>query len=100
MTSHPAAVPNPLQPQQVADMLDTLAAADQQVADALNVISTSRSPVNRATVTALERLLATLRPATDVRARLSGVDRRVLAAGIRVRRERHDGLHLVAAESR
>ena len=99
MTSQPAAVPNPLQPQQVADMLDTLAAADQQVAAVLNGISTSRSPVSRATVTALERLLATLRSATDVRARLSGVDRRVLAAGIRVRRERRKGLHLVTGES-
>ena len=97
MTSHPAAAP--LEPQQVADMLDTVAAADQQVAHVLNRISTSRSPVSRATVTALERLLATLRPATDVRARLNGVDRRVLAAGIRVRRERHDGLHLVTGES-
>lgn len=98
MTSQPAAVSSPLQPQQVADMLDALAEADQRVADVLNGISSSRSPVSRATVTALERLLATLRPATDVRARLSGVDRRVLAAAIRVRRERRDGLRLVTGE--
>lgn len=96
MTSQPAA--SPLEPHQVADMLDTLAAADQQVARVLDGISTSRSPVSRATVAALERLLATLRAATDVRARLNGVDRRVLAAGIRVRRERRDGLHLVTGE--
>jgi hypothetical protein len=90
--SSSAAEPSPLAPQQVADMLDTLAAADQQVAQILDRISASRSPVSRATVNALERLLATLRPAADVRARLTGVDRRVLDAGIRLRRERHDAL--------
>ncbi len=108
--SSPAAEPSPLTPQypltqhptsrqlgprQVADMLDTLATADRQVAEVLDRISASRSPVSRATVTALERLLATLRPAADVRARLTGVDHRVLAAGIRLRRERHDALRLV-----
>lgn len=94
----PTVEPNPLEPQEVADMLDTLAAADQQVAQVLDRISTSRSPVSRATITALERLLATLRPATDVRARLVSADRRVLAAGIRLRRERRDGLRLVGGE--
>ena len=96
--SSPAAEPSPLEPRQVADMLDTLAVTDQQVAQVLDRISTSRSPVSRATVTALERLLATLRPAADVRARLAGADRRVLAAGIRLRRERRDGLRLVCGE--
>ena len=94
----PAADPNPLEPHQVADMLDTLAVADQQVAQVLDRITASRSPVSRATVTALERLLATLRPAADVRIRLASVDRRILAAGIRLRRERHDGLRLVTGE--
>ena len=93
--SSPATEPSPLAPQQVADMLDTLAAADQRLAEVLDRISASRSPVRGATVSALERLLATLRPAADVRARLAGLDRRVLAAGIRLRRERHDGLRLV-----
>ncbi len=93
--SNPAAEPTDLEPQQVADMLDTLAVADRHVAQVLDRISTSKAPVSRATVTALERLLATLRPAADVRARLTGVDRRVLAAGIRLRRERHDRLRLV-----
>lgn len=96
--SSPAAKPNPLEPQEVADMLDTLAAADLKVAQVLDQISTSRSPVSRATVTALERLLATLRPAADVRLRLVGVDRAVLAAGLRLRREQRDGLHLVSGE--
>jgi hypothetical protein len=96
--SSPAAEPRPLEPRQVADMLDSLAVADQQVAHVLDRISASRSPVSRATVTALERLLATLRPAADVRARLAGTDQRVLAAGIRLRRERCDGLRLVGGE--
>jgi hypothetical protein len=96
--SSPAAEPSPLEPQQVADMLDTLAVADQEVAQVLDRISASRSPVSRATVTALERLLATLRPAADVRARLAGVDHRVLAAGISLRRERRDQLRLVRGE--
>lgn len=98
--SSPAAKRNPLEPQEVADMLDTLAVADLKVAQVLDQISTSRSPVSRATVTALERLLATLRPAADVRLRLAGVDRRVLAAGIRLRREQRDGLRLVSGELR
>lgn len=90
--SNSAAEPTTLEPQQVADMLDTLAVADRQVAQVLDRIFTSRSPVSRATVTALERLLATLRPAADVRARLTGVDRAVLATGIRLRRERHEDI--------
>ena len=77
-------------------MLDTLAAADEQVAAVLNGISTSRSPVSRASVRALERLLTTLRPAAEVRTRLARVDRGVLAAALRVRRERGDTLHLVS----
>lgn len=96
--SRPAADPARLEPYQVADMLDTLAVADRQVAQVLDRISASRSPVSRATVTALERLLATLRPAADLRIRLAGVDRGVLAAGIRLRRERRDGLRLVTGE--
>lgn len=97
--SSAATAPGPLEPRQVADMLDTLAAANQQVAAVLNGISTSRSPVSRASVTALERLLAMLRPAADVRARLARVDRAVLAAALAVRRERGDALHLVIGES-
>lgn len=89
---------SPLEPHQVADMLDTLAAADQQIAEVLDRISTSRSPVSRTTVTALERLLTTLRPAADVRSRLAGIDRGMLAAGMRLRRERREGLQLVAGE--
>jgi hypothetical protein len=96
--SSPATQPAPLEPAQVADMLDTLAVADQQIARVLDRISASRSPVSGATVTALERLLATLRPAAEVRARLAGADRRVLAAGIRLRRERRDGLRAVGGE--
>ena len=91
----PSARPDP---EQVVEMLDTLALADRQVAQVLDRISTSRSPVSRSTVAALERLLTTLRPAADVRARLAIVDRRVLAAAIRLRRERRDGLRIVGGE--
>ncbi len=97
--SSPAPQPSPRpDPEQVVEMLDTLALADRQVAQVLDRISTSRSPVSRSTVAALERLLTTLRPAADVRARLAIVDRRVLAAAIRLRRERRDGLRIVGGE--
>jgi hypothetical protein len=97
--SSPAPQPSPRpDPEQVVEMLDTLALADRQVAQVLDRISTSRSPVSRSTVAALERLLTTLRPAADVRARLASVDRRVLAAAIRLRRERRDGLRIVGGE--
>lgn len=97
--SSPLAQPTPrLEPEQVAEMLDTLAAADQQVANVLDRIATSRSPVSRSTVAALERLLATLRPAADVRDGLACVDRKVLSAAIRLRRERSDGLRVVGCE--
>ena len=88
-----------LGPQEVASMLDTLAAADRHLADALDAIAGSRARVSRSTVTALERLLATLRPAADVRTQLLGVDRRVLASAIRLRRDRHDDQPRVADAS-
>lgn len=84
-----------LGPPEVADMLDTLAAADRQLADELDRIATSRSPVSQATVIALERLLATLRPAAEVRAQLARVERGVLARAIQLRRDRHERLRLV-----
>ena len=75
-------------PQEVAIMLDTLAAADCQLADALDEIGSSRARVSRATIAALERVLATLRPAADVRAELARVDGQVVSAAIRLRRGR------------
>lgn len=75
-------------PHEVAIMLDTLAAADSQLADALDGIVSSRARLSRATVAALERVLATLRPAADVRAELANVDEQVVAAAIRLRRDR------------
>lgn len=80
--------PAPLGPAAVADILDTLAAADRQVAAELDRIATFRSPVSHTMVAALERLLATLRPAADLRAELVGVDHRVLAAAIGLRSTR------------
>lgn len=95
MSTHfPASSPAQPGPAAVADMLETLAAADRELADELDRIASSRSPVSEATVTALERLLATLRPAAEVRARLAGVDGNVLAAAIRMRRERR-GLRVI-----
>lgn len=79
-----------LEPTDIADMLDTLAAADRELAAELDRIASARSPVNSATVTALERLLATLRPAAAVRDRLAGVDSAVLAAAIRIRGTRRE----------
>lgn len=97
--SSPVAQPTRrLEPDQVAEMLDTLADADWQVAHVLDRIASSHSPVSRGTVNALERLLTTLRPAADVRAGLAHVDRGVLAAAIRLRREQHDELRVVGGE--
>jgi hypothetical protein len=74
----------PVSPADVADMLATIAVADRQLADVLDRIAASRSPVSAATVVTLERLLATLRPAASERDRLSLVDRSTLRAGIRL----------------
>ncbi len=83
----------------VADMLDTLAAADRHLAAELDRIASSRSPVNLATVRALEQLLATLRPAAAVRAQLAGVDVRVLGEALRLRRTRRQ-LHAIPGGAR
>lgn len=83
----------PVGPREVADMLDTLAAADREVAAIVDELCGSRSPISRATVTSLERLLAMLRPAADLRARLAGVDGSMLAAGIRLHRRRREHQH-------
>ena len=96
MSSAAAAQPVPRPgPQEVAIMLDIIATADRQLADALDGIVSSKTRVSRATVAALERVLATLRPAADVRAQLARVDRRVLAAAIRLRRDRYDRLRVI-----
>lgn len=91
-SAHPSQPPGP---HEVGDMLDTLAAADLQLAQELDRIALSRSPMSRTTVAALERLLASLRPAADVRSQLAAVDRRVLGAAIRLRRQRYDQLRVV-----
>ena len=64
-------------------MLTTIAAADQQLARAMDAISVSSSPVSLSTVVTLERLLLVLRPAAAERLRLSQVDPAVLRAGLR-----------------
>jgi hypothetical protein len=84
-----------LGPGEVVVMLDTLAAADSHLAEVLDGVVSSRVRVSWATVAALERVLATLRPAADVRAQLARVDRRVLAAAIRLRRDRYDRLRVI-----
>jgi len=58
----------------VADMLDTLDAADLSK-----------------TIAGLERLLSTLRPAATVRNRLAGVDRDTLQAALVLRQQRRRG---------
>jgi hypothetical protein len=69
---------------EVADVLTTIAAADQQLADAIDAISLSSSPVSLSTVATLEGLLFVLRPAADERLRLTEVDPAVLRAGLRL----------------
>ncbi len=69
---------------EVADVLTTIAAADQQLALAMDAISVSSSPVSCSTVVTLERLLFVLRPAAAERLRLSQVDPAVLRAGLRL----------------
>jgi hypothetical protein len=60
-----------LSPEAVADMLDTLDAADLSK-----------------TIAGLEQVLSTLRPAASVRDRLGGVDRETLKAALALRRQR------------
>jgi hypothetical protein len=69
---------------EVADVLTTIAAADQQLALAMDAISVSSSPVSLSTVITLERLLFVLRPAADERLLLTQVDPAVLRAGLRL----------------
>ncbi len=79
----PPVVP-PATASEVADVLTTVTAADQQLASAIDAISLSSSPVSTATVVTLERLLFVLRPAADERLRLTEVDPDVLRAGLRL----------------
>jgi hypothetical protein len=58
----------------VADMLDTLDAADLSK-----------------TIAGLEQVLSTLRPAASVRDRLAGVDRETLKAALVLRQQRRRG---------
>jgi hypothetical protein len=58
----------------VADMLDTLDAADLSK-----------------TIAGLEQMLSTLRPAATVRNRLAGVDRDTLKAALTLRQQRRRG---------
>ena len=82
---------------EVADVLTTIAAADQQLAAAIAVISASSSPVSVSTVVTLERLLFVLRPAAAERLRLSQVDPAVLRAGLRLWAAREASTPSVAA---
>ena len=81
--------------EQVAAMLDQLAAADADVADTLDRLLGRRCRVDSTTVQMLERLLSSVRPAAGVRQALAQVDRDVLAAGIRWRVARQERLRLV-----
>jgi hypothetical protein len=65
------ATPDTLSVEAVADMLDTLDAADLSK-----------------TIAGLEQMLSTLRPAAGVRDRLVGVDRETLQAALVLRRQR------------
>ncbi len=73
---HPAA-----HPRQVADLLDTMAMADQALADELDRIGADRRRVCEATVVRLEQLLARVREGADARAVLEGLDSTLLQDG-------------------
>jgi len=68
-------------PRQVADLLDTLAMADQALADELDRIGADRRRVCEATVVRLEQLLARVREGADARAVLEGLNRTLLQDG-------------------
>jgi hypothetical protein len=71
--AHGHAAQVPLSAEAVADMLDTLDAADLSK-----------------TIAGLEQVLSTLRPAASVRDRLVGVDRETLQAALALRRQRRE----------
>ncbi len=68
-------------PSQVADLLDTMAMADQALADELDRIGADRRRVCEATVVRLEQLLARVRKGADARAVLEGLDSTLLQDG-------------------
>ncbi len=68
-------------PSQVADLLDTMAMADQALADELARIGADRRRVCEATVVRLEQLLARVREGADARAVLEGLNSTLLQDG-------------------
>jgi hypothetical protein len=74
----------PLAADDVADLLETLAAAGGRLAAELDRIASCSAAVSQATVTRLETLAARLRPAATVRARLAAMDTELLMAGATV----------------
>jgi len=79
-------------PSQVADLLDTMAMADQALADELDRIGADRRRVCQATVVRLEQLLARVREGADARAVLEGLDSTLLQDGaLRWAARRHGG---------
>jgi len=68
-------------PSQVADLLDTMAMADQALAAELDRIGADRRRVCKATVVRLEQLLARVREGADTRAVLEGLDSTLLQDG-------------------
>lgn len=82
----------PHTPRQVADLLDTMAMADQALADELDRIGADRRRVCQATVVRLEQLLARVREGADARAVLEGLDSTLLQDGaLRWAARRHGG---------
>jgi len=71
----------PHTPRQVADLLDTMAMADQALAAELDRIGADRRRVCEATVVRLEQLLARVREGADARAVLEGLDSTLLQDG-------------------
>ena len=80
-TSQAAGSTRPHTPMQVAGRLDTMAAADQFLADELDRLGAARRRVCDATVRRLEQLLDTVRAGAHARVELDGLRSELLRDG-------------------
>lgn len=82
---------DPLGAEQVADLLESVFAANGRVAAEAERLAGSRASVSEATIERFTRLAAGLRPAVEARAILAGLDPELLLAGTAVWRNRRRG---------
>jgi hypothetical protein len=79
---------NPPTADQVADLLDAVAAANLRITIEVSRIAVDNTPISPATIERLTTLARQVRPGALARAQLSGLDRAVLLAGTSVWLER------------